>query len=1429
MSAIYTKVDAWASSAASGSYNATAVAEQLDVDLDGETEFLLYNDRVFGLFERLGGRLVAAWVRDLGTGAVFQGLGNPLSAAGGETEEEGNANLDGTGAGAYRTSGFKDWFAQTGAAGVGNSNYVNDLFTVTQSGSGWKFTSSDGKIVKTISLGVQASRFEANYVLSGGINQLAVRFGLSPNLDDLLLYGQQHLSTLDDATRGEISALNASSGAAVRTYVKYAGAAGYNATYNRSATDRAANSGFTTFNMRNQAQTQQVEIQGGSGLTFSLGLETGSTISVDISTANDGIPDSWKRQYGLSITDPNVAAADGDGDGKSNLAEYLLGTDPTVSDATFRPWSVFHANNRVISGNNVQFWAKVGYIGKSGALNTRWADHGVVYFTLDGTDPAGALGIPSNGSTQVLPMNLDHVEDDPSAAGNTMWWTGSSAMPSLTTIKYRIGFWHSSAKDEKFADYNQGTANTVFTFSLGSASNVPSLSINGVGGDYTTTHVFVDELANQSVPINVVFAPNVLNVTAAEIFTNLNRRDRAQLDSDNDGIEDGIQPPNGNNLVAGDDSSYYKAYTATPNGDGTYSLALAAQKTGAYRLTARYKVSGSNTWNYFSGDGSTWRGATGGRRDHAIVVSPQKARSIVLYELNTLNVESEGTQDTQRSTFVDLWDGPGSKSYQRFNLDYVKNLGCNWLWFQPIHPIGVNGRQIDPVTGQPFEVGSPYAVKNFFEVDPLMSKANTRPAAMKEFQDFVAAADAQGVSVMLDAPFNHTAYDCELSARGVTDFAPGAAVTDVIRDKEARVYSANNDYNNRASSAGSVAVAPDRGDFGKFTDVDDIYFGRYSALVDKNPDNNGDYLNEADQFAYGDSDWTSADFTLNGQPQNITRNVWKYFADYILFWLDQTGCPAGTPASASFKGIDGLRADFGQGLPPQCWEYIVNKARSRKWDFVFMTESLDGGAVTYRSNRHFDILNENIVFPLKSATTATDYRNIFDQRRTSYGQSLVLMNSTSHDEENYDDPFQALIRHTVTSTNDGAPMIFYGQENGISRTFGFDRYETNFGKQIAHFKKYNSLQPILAPGNRNFGLDQIFPVYAALNRARQESPALQSSNRYFLNQTNGSIHPSIYAVAKYEAANSSPNAHDVVFGFANLDRNNDQSGNFDVSASANSLSLFGIKTGRLYNIKNRAAYLGQDVTRRDQWVWVDGNSLPQPHTGDAILSNGIYVGLHKVPTTDAAWSSAPFEAQYLKLYDVTPPPAPPAAPAPASGKGYVIGDTVTFTWPAATDPDGGISGYEVTVNGTPMTVGNVTSLSVRGSLGQTLTASVRAINGAGIKGSPSAASRGTVLLNPAGDADGDGVSNAAEDLAGTDPLDAKSTLRITSVVRLNATNVTVTWNSVPGVKYVVQATPDLATAYTAASATLTATSSSTTYQDTNAGGAKRFYRVTVVP
>ena len=992
-----------------------------------------------------------------------------------------------------------------------------------------------------------------------------------------------------------------------------------------------------------------------------------------------------------------------------------------------RPAWLFHNGNRVVNPgsdathNNVDFWVKAGYIGKDGSLSSRWGDNARIYYTLDGTTPAGSLGTPS-GTSQAAVLTLDHLEDDSSIAGNAMWWEGTvSNVPDFTTFQYKIGMWNSSNGEEKFADYVAATNNTVFSFTLGTLGD-PVLTVNGLNADYTTTHVFVDEVAGDCIPLTLLFTPNVTNLTAVEAFSNLNRRDRATNDANGDGIEDGIVPPDGNTVVAGDDSNYYKAYTMSPSVQpGQYTLTLNVQKTGAYRITARYKVAGNTNWFWYS---------TSPRRDHAVVASPTKARNIVLYELNAMNIGSQGTLQSQRSTFVDLYNGPGSRPYDqvtnRFNLAYAQNLGVNWLWFQPIHPIGIDGRETDPGTGQPYEVGSPYSVKNFFQINPLLSKANTRDGGMTEFTNFVAAADAAGINVMLDATFNHSAWDCELDNSGVYYFANGAAATNEIRNSEARFFSRTDEYDMRASSASNIALAPDRYDFGKWSDVHDIYFGRYAALV-PNSSNQGNYVNEGDWFDYSiGSESSSGDG--NGHFDAITQNVWRYFADYVLYWLDRTGCPAGTAANQTYHGIDGLRADFGQGLPPQCWEYIINKVRSRKWDFVFMTESLDGGAVTYRSNRHFDILNENIVFPLQSASTASDYRNIFEARRSSYGQSLVLLNSVSHDEQNYSDPFQALIRYAVCSSIDGAPMVFYGQELGISTSFGFDEYELNFGKLIPHFKKYNSLQPIFAPSNRNYGLDQLFPVYAAIGQARQFSRALRSSNRYFLDQTgSGGTQPNIFSVAKYEQANGSPNFYDVVFAFANLDRNNPQQGNFNVNIIQNGSNLFGIKPGRTYNVKNIAAYTAIDTNRRNYWLTSGGIA------GDSLLNNGLFVAMKPVPTSSVGWSSAPFEAQYLKLYDVTPPVAPSA---PATLKAYVLGTSVTFSWAAVVDPDGGVSSYHVVVGTAPGST-NVfngyvsgTNITVSSSFGSVLFAQVSAINNVGIEGPFSSASAGTALLNP---------------------------------------------------------------------------------------------------
>jgi beta-glucanase (GH16 family) len=66
------------------------------------------------------------------------------------------------------------------------------------------------------------------------------------------------------------------------------------------------------------------------------------------SQVGDGIPNGWKQQYGFNPFDPTVANADPDGDGMSNLQEYLAGTDPTNGASFFHIISVAPQGNDML-------------------------------------------------------------------------------------------------------------------------------------------------------------------------------------------------------------------------------------------------------------------------------------------------------------------------------------------------------------------------------------------------------------------------------------------------------------------------------------------------------------------------------------------------------------------------------------------------------------------------------------------------------------------------------------------------------------------------------------------------------------------------------------------------------------------------------------------------------------------------------------------------------------------------------------------------------------------------------------------------------------------------------------------------------------------------------------------------------------------------
>jgi len=658
---------------------------------------------------------------------------------------------------------------------------------------------------------------------------------------------------------------------------------------------------------------------------------------------------------------------------------------------------------------------------------------------------------------------------------------------------------------------------------------------------------------------------------------------------------------------------------------------------------------------------------------------------------------------------------------------------------------------------------------------------------------------------------------------------------DKIRDRVPGFFSTDGTggaaaYSAPAQMASQIATAPDRNDFGKWRDVRDVFFGNYATLVIGDPS-----AETSRATTRNEGDWM--DF---GGMSATTRGVWRYFGEVLPYWIVQsghrgynsTGADGASRDVLDAAGIDGLRKDFGQGLPPQAMEYIINCTHEVKWNFVHMTESLDGEQVTYRSSRHFPVLNENIVFPLQGATTTSAYRSIIEGRRSAYGQSLVLLNNTSHDEKPYADPWEALIRYTTVSTTDGAPMLMYGQEIGTGQKAqnsvpqgGFDWYEENFGKFIPHFKKWNSMQPQwTAYDNNAYGVQFLKPAYAAAGHARAFSPALRSSYRWFLNpRGSDNPDPDIFAVAKYTSGNTPLAQQDVVLAFTSLDRNRAQENTFGLSAAL--ADILGLQSGRLYNAKNIAAYAGranEQISRRDQWLWGAGFTRSQ------LEANGVYVALNPVPTADATWATAPYEAKFLKVYDVTPPAGAPTGLQGPNVAAFAVGDSVQFSWSAlAADAAGVIPRYEViaTVNGEERAAEIVSgaSYTLDGvNAGDETGISVRAVNPDNNQNkSPMLASSPTIrVLAAAGDEDGDGMRNEAEQTAGTNALDPGSRFAA-SVIRA-PDHATVDWAAVPGRSYRVQYRESLGSGTWVEAATGLTFGP---FVHRHAGASSRFYRV----
>lgn len=120
------------------------------------------------------------------------------------------------------------------------------------------------------------------------------------------------------------------------------------------------------------------------------------SITSSNSTAGDGIPDSWKTAHSLPLT-PGSAGVDSDGDGQTNLQEYLSGTNPKSAASDFTVSSTNHDAGASYSLSFLAVKGKLYRASRSTNLATWTPETTRILATTDGLQ---TIQLELNGQSQ---------------------------------------------------------------------------------------------------------------------------------------------------------------------------------------------------------------------------------------------------------------------------------------------------------------------------------------------------------------------------------------------------------------------------------------------------------------------------------------------------------------------------------------------------------------------------------------------------------------------------------------------------------------------------------------------------------------------------------------------------------------------------------------------------------------------------------------------------------------------------------------------------------------------------------------------------------------------------------------------------------------------------------------------------------------------
>ncbi len=255
-------------------------------------------------------------------------------------------------------------------------------------------------------------------------------------------------------------------------------------------------------------------------------------------------------------------------------------------------------------------------------------------------------------------------------------------------------------------------------------------------------------------------------------------------------------------------------------------------------------------------------------------------------------------------------------------LKAIVDLGATHVWYTGVirhataqynHPAITKGK-----------AGSPYAITDYYDVDPDLAKNEAK--RMQEFEDLVKRTHAAGLDVLIDFVPNHVSreYKSVCKPAGVEDLGE--------KDNPDWAFSPLNNFYYLPGERFSM-------------DKDLQGYEEYPAKVTGNdcftshPSENDWY--ETVKLNYGV-------FYQGGREKqfNPIPSTWTKMRDILLFWAD--------------KGIDGVRVDMAEMVPVEFFQWAIAAVRKKHKKFLFIGECYDPNQYDAYLAAGFDYLYDKV-------------------------------------------------------------------------------------------------------------------------------------------------------------------------------------------------------------------------------------------------------------------------------------------------------------------------------------------------------------------------------------------------------------------------------------------------------------------------------------